>query len=108
VLAQVWYDMEMLFLVEPGSFIPPPKVRSAVIRMRRNERLHPPCDEKMLFRVVKAAFGQRRKTLHNALKSFDRLPHGVPPEFARKRAEELSVADFITLTQACTAPGQGS
>ena len=105
VLTQVWFEMEMLFIVEPGSFIPPPKVRSAVIRMRRNERLHPPCDEKMLFRVVKAAFGQRRKTLHNALKSFDPLPNGVPPEFARKRAEELSVADFITLTQACVPPG---
>jgi 16S rRNA (adenine1518-N6/adenine1519-N6)-dimethyltransferase len=104
VLSQVWYDMELLFIVEPGSFIPPPKVRSAVIRMRRNERLHPPCDEKMLYRVVKAAFGQRRKTLHNALKGFDALPQGVPPEFARKRAEELSVEDFITLAQACTAP----
>ncbi|MEO8734734.1 MAG: 16S rRNA (adenine(1518)-N(6)/adenine(1519)-N(6))-dimethyltransferase RsmA [Flavobacteriales bacterium] len=105
VLTQVWFEMEMLFIVEPGSFIPPPKVRSAVIRMRRNERLHPPCDEKMLFRVVKAAFGQRRKTLHNALKSFEPLPHGVPLEFARKRAEELSVEDFITLAQACIIPG---
>ena len=108
VLTQVWYHMEMLFIVEPGSFIPPPKVRSAVIRMRRNERLHPPCDEKMLFRVVKAAFGQRRKTLHNALKSFDALPSGVPPEFARKRAEELSVGDFITLAQACVVPARNA
>lgn len=105
VLSQVWYHMEPLFLVEPDAFIPPPKVRSAVIRMRRNERLHPPCDEKMLFRVVKTAFGQRRKTLHNALKSFGPLPDGVPPEFARKRAEELSVEDFIALTQACIVPG---
>ena len=101
VLSQVWYHMEVLFLVEPDSFIPPPKVRSAVIRMQRNERLHPPCDEKMLFRVVKTAFGQRRKTLHNALKGFAPLTGGVPAEFARKRAEELSVDDFITLTNAC-------
>lgn len=105
VLSQVWYDMEVLFLVEPDSFIPPPKVRSAVIRMRRNERLHPPCDEKMLFRLVKAAFGQRRKTLHNALKGFAPLTHGVPAEYARKRAEELSVDDFITLTKACDEAG---
>lgn len=101
VLSQVWYDMEVLFLVEPDSFIPPPKVRSAVIRMQRNERLHPPCDEKMLFRVVKAAFSQRRKTLHNALKGFAPLTNGVPAEYARKRAEELSVDDFIALTQVC-------
>ena len=103
VLAQVWYHMEPLFLVEPDAFIPPPKVRSAVIRMRRNERTAPPCDEKLLFRTVKAAFGQRRKTLHNALKSFDPLKGGVPVEFARKRAEELSVEDFISLTLACDA-----
>ncbi|HQV38554.1 MAG: ribosomal RNA small subunit methyltransferase A [Flavobacteriales bacterium] len=104
VLSQVWYDMEVLFLVEPDSFIPPPKVRSAVIRMRRNERLHPPCDEKMLFRVVKAAFSQRRKTLHNALKAFAPLKDGVPAEYARQRAEQLSVGDFITLTQLCAGP----
>lgn len=101
VLSQVWYRMEPLFTVEPDAFIPPPKVRSAVIRMRRNERLHPPCDEKMLFRVVKAAFGQRRKTLRNALKSFEPLAQGVPAEFERKRAEELSVDDFIRLALAC-------
>ncbi|MBZ0204800.1 MAG: 16S rRNA (adenine(1518)-N(6)/adenine(1519)-N(6))-dimethyltransferase RsmA [Flavobacteriales bacterium] len=101
VLSQVWYHMEPLFIVEPDAFIPPPKVRSAVIRMRRNERTEPPCDEKLLFRVVKTAFGQRRKTLHNALKSFAPLAQGVPAEYARKRAEELSVDDFIALTLAC-------
>lgn len=104
VLAQVWYRMEPLFLVEPDAFIPPPKVRSAVIRMQRNERVEPPCDERMLFRTVKAAFGQRRKTLHNAMKAFSPLPNGVPAEFARKRAEELSVEDFIALTLACEGP----
>lgn len=104
VLAQVWYHMEPLFTVEPEAFIPPPKVRSAVIRMRRNDRLHPPCDEKLLYRVVKAAFGQRRKTLHNALKNFAPLAQGVPAEYARKRAEQLSVDDFIALTLACGDP----
>lgn len=103
VLAQVWYDMEVLFLVEPGAFIPPPKVRSAVIRMRRNSTLSMPCDETLFTRVVKQAFNQRRKTLHNALKGFPSLPSGVPSEFAGKRAEQLSVQDFISLTLACKA-----
>lgn len=102
VLAQVWYDMEVLFIVEPEAFIPPPKVRSAVIRMRRNTVTSMPCDEGLFRRVVKAAFNQRRKTLHNALKGFPALPSGVPSEYAGKRAEQLSVADFIALTMACT------
>lgn len=101
VLAQAWYDMEVLFIVEPDAFIPPPKVRSAVIRMRRNTVTELPCDEKLLARVVKTAFNQRRKTLHNALKSLQELKNGVPAEFAQKRAEQLSVADFIKLTMAC-------
>jgi len=101
VLAQVWYHMEPLFVVEPDSFIPPPKVRSMVIRMRRNERVAPPCDEQLLRRLVKTAFGQRRKTLHNALKAFPPLRGGVPPEFASKRAEQLSVEDFIRLALQC-------
>jgi len=102
VLAQLWYDMEVLFIVEPEAFIPPPKVRSAVIRMRRNGVRSLPCDEALLRRLVKAAFNQRRKTLHNALKGFSGLPHGVPVEYAGKRAEQLSVADFIALALACT------
>lgn len=101
VLAQAWFSMEMLFIVEPGSFIPPPKVRSAVIRMQRNEVKQLACDEVLFFQVVKTAFNQRRKTLHNALKNFAPLKNGVPEVFAKKRAEQLSVADFITITQAC-------
>lgn len=101
VLAQAWYHCEPLFDVEPGSFIPPPKVRSAVIRLRRNETMKLDCDEALLFQVVKTAFNQRRKTLHNALKSFAPLRGGVPEAFARKRAEQLSVADFVALTRAC-------
>lgn len=103
VLAQVWYDMEVLFLVEPDAFIPPPKVRSAVIRMKRNKVTSMPCDEALFKRLVKAAFNQRRKTLHNALKGFSALPNGVPPEFAGMRAEQLSVTDFIALAMACNA-----
>ena len=102
VLAQAWYVCEPLFTVEPGSFIPPPKVRSAVIRMRRNEEVRLACDERLFHQVVKTAFNQRRKTLSNALKSFDPLKGGVPEAFAKKRAEQLSVPDFVALTQACS------
>lgn len=103
VIAQAWYTIVMLFVVEPGSFIPPPKVRSAVIRMKRNEVKALPCDEALFFRVVKTAFNQRRKTLHNALKSLPEASKGVPAEYASKRAEQLSVADFVTLTNAFSA-----
>ena len=101
VLAQVWYDMELLFNVEREAFIPPPAVRSAVMRMTRNAVMEMPCDEDLFKRLVKTAFNQRRKTLGNALKGFRELPKGVPSEYAGKRAEELSVQDFIALTLAC-------
>lgn len=104
VLTQAWYDTEVLFNVEPGSFIPPPKVRSTVIRLKRNAVKELGCDERMLFRLVKAAFNQRRKTMHNALKGFDGLPDGVPAEYARLRAEQLSVQDFIALAARCRPP----
>ena len=101
VLAQVWYDMELLFNVEREAFIPPPAVRSAVMRMTRNAVMEMRCDEDLFKRLVKTAFNQRRKTLGNALKGFRELPKGVPSEYAGKRAEELSVQDFIALTLAC-------
>lgn len=100
VLAQAFYRLEHLFNVEPGSFIPPPKVRSAVIRMQRNDVVQLPCDERLFFSVVKAAFGQRRKTLHNALKAHGGFTQGVPERFARLRAEQLGVEEFVELTGA--------
>lgn len=102
VLTQAFYEVDQVMVVEPGSFSPPPKVRSAVIRLRRNmvERLA--CDEAMFFRVVKTAFNQRRKTLSNALKSMPELAGGVPEEYAGLRAERLSVDDFVRITQACS------
>ena len=94
VLLQAWYDIEYLFTVEPTVFVPPPKVQSAVIRLTRNKRTDLGCSEKMLLQVVKTAFNQRRKTLHNALK-----PLGIyTGEFAGKRAEQLSVEQFVKLT----------
>ena len=114
VLLQAWYDIEYLFTVEPGAFAPPPKVRSAVIRLRRNSRteLLPsatgkgPIDERLFKTVVKTAFNQRRKTLRNALKP---ILDAEKPGFAEfiaapvfdLRAERLSVDDFIELTCRC-------
>ena len=98
VLLQTWYDIEYICSVEPGAFAPPPKVRSAVIRLRRNSRTELCCDEKLFRQTVKTAFNQRRKTLRNALKPM--LPEGFDssdPIFDL-RAERLSVEDFIALT----------
>ena len=98
VLLQAWYDIEYICSVEPGAFAPPPKVRSAVIRLRRNSRTELPCDEKLFRQTVKTAFNQRRKTLRNALKPM--IPEGFDgsdPIFDL-RAERLSVEDFIALT----------
>jgi 16S rRNA (adenine1518-N6/adenine1519-N6)-dimethyltransferase len=100
VLAQAFYHVEHLMHVEPGSFIPPPKVRSAVIRMKRNTVERLPCDEALFLRVVKTAFNQRRKTLSNALKAMPELAGRVPADVAGLRAEALSVEDFIALAQA--------
>jgi 16S rRNA (adenine1518-N6/adenine1519-N6)-dimethyltransferase len=96
VMLQAWYDIEYLFTVDPTVFVPPPKVQSAVIRLQRNQTKELGCSEKLLLLVVKTAFNQRRKTLHNALK-----PMGdYNGEFAGKRAEQLSVAQFVSLTNA--------
>jgi 16S rRNA (adenine1518-N6/adenine1519-N6)-dimethyltransferase len=108
VLAQAWYDMEPLFTVERDAFVPPPEVRSAVMRMKRNAVAALPCDEALFTRVVRTAFNQRRKTLSNALKPLG--PEAValiPADVRGARAEQLGVQDFITLTQAVqdgTAP----
>ena len=99
VLLQAWYDIEYLFTVEPGAFSPPPKVRSAVIRLTRNSRTSLGCDEKMFRQVVKMAFNQRRKTLRNALKPLLNDDLRALP-ILDLRAERLSVEDFVFLTKA--------
>ncbi|PQJ80179.1 16S rRNA (adenine(1518)-N(6)/adenine(1519)-N(6))-dimethyltransferase RsmA [Polaribacter porphyrae] len=99
VLTQAFYDVEYLFTVPPNVFSPPPKVDSGVIRCIRKENYTLPVDEKIFFRVVKTAFNQRRKMLRSSLKSFklsDTLKED--PIFA-KRPEQLSVLEFISLTQ---------
>jgi 16S rRNA (adenine1518-N6/adenine1519-N6)-dimethyltransferase len=98
VLLKAFYDVEYLFTVHENVFYPPPKVKSAVIRIVRNETQHLDCDEKLFMKVVKTAFNQRRKTLRNALKGMTRSDAQIPEEYAGKRAEQLSVEDFVVLT----------
>jgi len=100
VLLQVYYDIEYLFTVEPDVFDPPPKVRSAVIRLKRNAVEKMPCSESQFKMVVKTGFNQRRKTLRNALKQILGGKDATTVPFLDLRAEQLTVADFITLTQA--------
>lgn len=99
VLIGAFYEREMLFKVPPGVFVPPPKVNSAVIRLKRKTDMTLNCDEVMFKKIVKQGFQNRRKTLRNALK-----PILLPSELTQdiifdKRAEQLSIDDFITLTQ---------
>ena len=98
VLLQAWYDIEYVLSVGPGAFAPPPKVKSAVIRLRRNSRKELGCDEKLFKQVVKTAFNQRRKTLRNALKPLLREGLDTSDPVFDLRAERLSVEDFIALT----------
>lgn len=98
VLLQAWYDIEYLFTVHENVFNPPPKVKSAVIRLRRNAVTELGCDEVLFVRVVKAAFSQRRKMLKNPLKSVFGDFGGAIHPFFPLRAERLSVADFVELT----------
>ena len=99
VLLAAFYDMEYLFTVNEGVFNPPPKVKSAVIRLRRNGVEQLGCDSQLFVRVVKAGFNQRRKTLRNALRSAGFDTTQLPDELLAKRAEQLGVAQFISLTQ---------
>ena len=99
VLTQAFFDAEYLFTVKPGVFNPPPKVDSGVLRLSRKENFELPCDEKLLFKVVKTAFQQRRKTLRNSLKSFNLSDKLKEDTIFGQRPEQLSVLEFISLTQ---------
>ncbi len=99
VLLQAFYDLEILFKVSPGAFHPPPKVMSAVIRLRRNARKELPCSELLFRTVVKSSFQMRRKTLRNGLKHLNLPGSVVALPIMDKRPEQLSVEDFIQLTQ---------
>ncbi len=105
VLAQAFYDAEYLFTVSEDVFIPPPKVKSGVLRLKRKENYHLPCDEKLFFAVVKTAFNQRRKTLRNSLKTYNLSDNLKEDSIFDLRPEQLSVEDFIVLTQKIAANG---
>lgn len=111
VLLQAWYDIEYLFTVGEGAFNPPPKVKSAVIRLRRNSRTELGCDEKLFKTIVKTGFNQRRKTLRNSLKPLisdkaareawtpEQSTDFLSNQVFELRPERLSVEDFIALTK---------
>lgn len=109
VLLQAWYDIEYLFTVSEKVFDPPPKVKSAVIKLVRNERTSLGCDEKLFKTVVKTSFNQRRKTLRNSMKPLlgkDCEAYSDP--IFDLRPERLSVAQFVELTKITAAHLQNS
>jgi 16S rRNA (adenine1518-N6/adenine1519-N6)-dimethyltransferase len=100
VLLQAFYHIEYLFTVSETVFVPPPKVKSAVIRLRRNDVAALDCDEKMFFKVVKAGFNQRRKTIRNSLKVFYiDFQREELRGLSDKRPEQLGVAEFVLLSK---------
>ena len=98
VFLQAFYDVEYCFTVDEHVFNPPPKVKSGVIKLVRNSRKELPVDEKKFKRVVKAGYNQRRKTLKNAMKLFELINENEIADLLALRAEQLSVDDFIKLT----------
>jgi 16S rRNA (adenine1518-N6/adenine1519-N6)-dimethyltransferase len=102
VLLQAFYQVEYLFTVEPSVFTPPPEVHSAVIRLRRNNIQQLACDEGLFFKLVKLGFQQRRKKLKNALSNLGSSMQHMDMPFLNQRAEELSVQDFVQLTEQIT------
>ena len=99
VLIQAWYKVEYLFTVHEHVFNPPPKVKSAVIRMTRNETTDLGCDEKLFKQIVKTTFNQRRKTLRNSIASILDKSHPLSADpIFNKRPEQLSVQEFVELT----------
>ena len=100
VLLQAYYDIEYLFTVDEHVFNPPPKVKSAVIRMKRNNRQGLGCDEALFKNIVKTAFNQRRKQMRNSLMQLVGKENSILNEpIFTKRPEQLSVEEFIALTQ---------
>jgi 16S rRNA (adenine1518-N6/adenine1519-N6)-dimethyltransferase len=98
-LLSAFYVIEYLFTVHEHVFNPPPKVKSAVIRLTRNGVTSLECDEKLFVQVVKAGFNQRRKTLRNALRSAGLPIDAVDEAMLGKRAEQLSVNEFVVITK---------
>jgi 16S rRNA (adenine1518-N6/adenine1519-N6)-dimethyltransferase len=102
VLLQAYYQIDYLFTVDENVFSPPPKVKSAVIRLTRNKIEKLDCDEKLFVRVVKSTFNQRRKMIRNSIKPVISDANFLHP-FLEKRPEQLSLNEFVALTQAISA-----
>jgi 16S rRNA (adenine1518-N6/adenine1519-N6)-dimethyltransferase len=96
---QAFYEVEYLFTVSEGSFNPPPKVKSGVIRLTRRADYVHDTDEKLLLSIIKSAFNQRRKTLRNALSGYKEFFEGIDPEILDKRAEALGYEEYLALTK---------
>ncbi|MDR0691505.1 MAG: 16S rRNA (adenine(1518)-N(6)/adenine(1519)-N(6))-dimethyltransferase, partial [Prevotellaceae bacterium] len=99
VLLQAYYHIEYLFTVHEHVFAPPPKVKSGVVRLVRNNTQALDCDETLFRQLVKSTFNQRRKAIRNSIKAVTGNRPLPPHELLAKRPEQLSVADFVTLTQ---------
>ena len=99
VLLQAFYDIEYCFTVNEYLFDPAPKVKSGVLKMKRNNRKNLGRDEKIFIKIVKAGYNQRRKTLRNALKLFTLNSNDEIEILLQKRAEQLNVEEFIFLTK---------
>ena len=105
VLVQAFYDAQYLFTVDEHVFIPPPKVKSGVLRLTRKVDYTLPCPEKLFFTVVKTAFQQRRKTMRNSLKTLNLSDSLREDPIFALRPEQLSVEEFINLTLKIQADG---
>ena len=105
VLVQAFYDAQYLFTVDEHVFIPPPKVKSGVLRLTRKADYTLPCPAKLFFTVVKTAFQQRRKTMRNSLKTLNLSDTLREDPIFALRPEQLSVEEFIILTQKIQADG---
>ena len=99
VLIQAFYEVDYCFTINEDSFNPPPKVKSAVIKLTRNKRKKLDCNEKLFKNIIKSAYNQRRKTLRNALKSYNLKINNEIDYLLTLRAEKLSVEDFIKITK---------
>jgi 16S rRNA (adenine1518-N6/adenine1519-N6)-dimethyltransferase len=100
ILIQVWYDVEYLFTVDENVFSPPPKVKSAVVRMKRNSRMQMECNEELFKKIVKGTFNQRRKKLRNSIQQIVGKDSSLLSDpVLDKRPEQLSIDDFIELTR---------
>lgn len=99
VLLQAYYDIDYLFTVHENVFTPPPKVKSAVIRLKRNARQELGCNEELFTKVVKTTFNQRRKTIRNSIRPVLSIDDSLLTPMFTKRPEQLSVEQFIELTQ---------